>query len=47
MPKAKPKSQTRLTTNAFIAAELAEDLLNQKPIKKYEQRPTPSHPKKS
>ena len=32
---------------AFIAATLAESFLNQKPIKKYEQRPTPSHPKKS
>ena len=30
-----------------IAAEFAEDFLYQKPIKRYEQRPTPSHPKNS
>ena len=30
-----------------MAAEFAESFLNQKPIKKYEQRPTPSQPKKS
>ena len=47
MPRAKPKSPTRLTINAFIAAELAESFLYQNPIKKYEQSPTPSQPKKS
>jgi hypothetical protein len=30
---------------ALIAAALAVSFLYQKPIKKYEQRPTPSHPK--
>ena len=33
------------TTNAFIAAALALSFLNQKPIKKYEHKPTPSQPK--
>ena len=32
MPSAKPKSPTRLTTNALIAAALAEGFWNQKPI---------------
>ncbi len=32
MPRLKPKSPTRLTTNAFIAAALAEGLWYQKPI---------------
>jgi len=32
MPSAKPKSPTRLTTNAFIAAALAEGLWYQNPI---------------
>ena len=32
-------------TPLYIAAELADSFLNQNPIKKYEQRPTPSHPK--
>ena len=32
MPSAKPKSPTRLTTNALIAAALAEGRLYQKPI---------------
>ncbi len=32
MPRAKPKSPTRLTTNALIAAALAVGFLNQKPI---------------
>jgi len=32
MPSAKPKSPTRLTTKALIAAALAVGFLNQKPI---------------
>ena len=32
MPSAKPKSPTRLTTKALIAAALAEGFLYQKPI---------------
>ncbi len=31
--------------NALIAAALAEGFLNQKPINKYEAKPTPSQPK--
>ncbi len=34
IPIAKPKSPTRLTKKAFIAALLAESFLYQKPIKK-------------
>ena len=33
------------TTNAFMAAALALSFLNQKPIRKYEHKPTPSQPK--
>ena len=32
MPSAKPKSPTRLTMNAFLAARAAERLWYQKPI---------------
>jgi hypothetical protein len=32
MPSAKPKSPTRLTMKAFIAAALADGFLYQKPI---------------
>ena len=32
IPSMKPRSPTRLTTNALIAAALAEGLRNQKPI---------------
>ena len=42
---AKPKSPTLFTTKAFIAAAFALSFLNQKPIKKYEHKPTPSQPK--
>ena len=42
MPSAKPKSPTRLTTKALMAAALAVGFLNQKPIKRYEATPTPS-----
>jgi hypothetical protein len=34
IPSAKPKSPTRLTTNALIAAALAVGLWNQKPIRR-------------
>jgi len=34
MPRAKPKSPTRLTTKALIAAALALGLWNQKPIRR-------------
>src|SRR3954453_14070710 len=47
MPSAKPKSPTRLTINAFIEALLAVARSYQKPISKYEHRPTPSQPKNS
>ena len=33
--------------NALIAALFAVSFLYQKPISKYEHKPTPSHPKKS
>src|SRR6476469_3668369 len=45
MPRLKPKSPMRLTTNAFSAAALAEGLWYQKPINRYEASPTPSQPK--
>ena len=45
MPSAKPKSPIRLTRNALIAAALALSRLYQKPISRYEHRPTPSQPK--
>src|SRR3990170_5312747 len=44
MPRLKPKSPTRLTTNAFKAAALADGLWYQYPISRYEARPTPSQP---
>ncbi len=47
MPSAKPKSPTRFTMKAFMAAALADGLSYQKPISRYEARPTPSQPKKS
>ena len=34
----------RVVMNAFFAASAAAGLSNQKPISRYEQRPTPSHP---
>ncbi len=34
----------RLTTKAFLPASLADFFLNQKPMRRYEQRPTPSQP---
>ena len=47
IPSMKPKSPTRLTTNALIAAAQAEGLVYQKPISRYDASPTPSQPKKS
>ena len=43
----KPKSPTRLTMNAFMLAKIAVGRVNQKPISRYETRPTASQPKKS
>src|SRR2546425_6708624 len=40
----RPMSPTRLTMNAFFAAVAALGLCCQKPISRYEARPTPSHP---
>ena len=42
-----PMSPTRLTTNAFLAAVAALGRSCQKPISRYEARPTPSHPTNS
>ena len=44
MASMKPKSPMRLTMKAFLPASAADFFLNQKPISRYEQRPTPSHP---
>ena len=43
----KPKSPTRLTRKAFRLANTAVGFLNQKPISRYETRPTASQPKNS
>ncbi len=40
----RPRSPTRLTTNAFLAAVAYVGLWFQKPISRYEARPTPSQP---
>ena len=40
-----PMSPTRLITNAFLAAAAAECLCCQKPISRYDARPTPSQPR--
>ena len=45
MPSRKPKSPTRLTTKALMAAAEAVSFLYQKPISRYDARPTPSQPK--
>ena len=42
-----PRSPTRLTTKAFLAATAALFLYCQKPISRYEARPTPSQPMNS
>jgi len=47
IPRVKPKSPTRFTRNAFLPAWLALFLPNQKPMSRYEHRPTPSQPRKS
>ena len=44
MPMRKPKSPMRLTTKAFLPASAAVFFWNQKPISRYDARPTPSHP---
>ena len=40
----RPISPTRFITNAFFEAVAYAGFLFQKPIKRYEARPTPSHP---
>src|SRR5262245_59503963 len=47
VPRMNAKSPTRLTMNAFIPASVADCFLYQKPISRYEHRPTPSQPTKS
>jgi len=44
MPRTNPKSPTRLTMNAFLPASAADFFWYQKPMRRYEQRPTPSQP---
>ena len=39
-----PKSPIRLTMKAYLPASALAFSVNQKPISRYEQRPTPSHP---
>ena len=41
----KPKSPTRFVTNALTEALDARGRSNQKPMRRYEQSPTPSHPR--
>ena len=41
-PSPNPKSPTRLTTNAFFPACAAAGRVYQKPMRRYEQRPTAS-----
>ena len=41
----RPMSPTRLSTKAFLAAAAAEGLCCQKPIRRYDARPTPSQPR--
>jgi hypothetical protein len=40
----RPMSPTRFTTNAFLAAVAADGRSCQKPISRYDARPTPSQP---
>ena len=47
VPSAMPMSPTRLTTKAFLAATAAVVLCCQKPISRYDARPTPSQPRKT
>ncbi|MNT85260.1 hypothetical protein D3C72_2254000 [compost metagenome] len=44
IPSKKAASPIRLVMNAFIPAAAFSLSVNQKPISKYEQRPTPSQP---
>ncbi|CKQ63805.1 Uncharacterised protein [Mycobacterium tuberculosis] len=44
IPTARPASPTRFITNAFLAAVAADGLWYQKPINRYDARPTPSQP---
>ena len=44
-PSAMPMSPTRFTTKAFLAAAAADGLCCQKPISRYDARPTPSQPR--
>ena len=46
-PSERPMSPTRLRMNAFFAAAAAECLYCQKPISRYDARPTPSQPRKT
>jgi hypothetical protein len=43
----RPMSPTRFTTKAFLAAVAADGRCCQKPISRYEARPTPSQPTNS
>jgi hypothetical protein len=45
IPSERPMSPTRLTMKAFLAAAAAECLYCQKPIRRYDARPTPSQPR--
>ena len=47
IPSRKPASPIRFTMKAFLPASLALCFSNQKPMSRYEQRPTPSQPTKS
>ena len=47
IPRMNAKSPMRLTTNAFFPASMADCFWYQKPISRYEQRPTPSQPTNS
>ena len=42
----KPQSPMRLVTKAFLPAEAFSGSVNQKLMRKYEQAPTPSQPRK-
>ena len=42
MPMSRPTSPMRVVTKAFLAASAADRFSFQKPMSKYEQKPTPS-----
>ena len=42
----KPQSPTRLVTKAFLPAVAAGSRVNQNEMRRYEQAPTPSQPRK-